>query len=269
MIDLDKYLSTFDYGKTISNPELWCEMDKVWDTFSLNNRLPFSNQDIGSFYSHPVWILNGLFSENDINSFEHRKRIAEFARNYFQKTEFLKIADFGGGSGVLAKILENDLPNLDKMHIVEPWPSEYFLTKLNSYKKIQFVSNFENINYYDLIIAQDVLEHVENPIQIAFKCFEATNINGLLIFANCFQPHIKCHLPRNFYLRHMFRYVVTSSSLIYIGRLPGAYHMEVYQKKDSTALTKFILFKNLIAKITGPIVNFVFIFLLKIKNIFK
>ena len=267
MIEVEKYLNNFGFGKSIDNQELWNEMDKVWDSLNLDNRVPFSKQNIGAFYSHPVWILNGLFSENDKVSYNHRKLIVNYAKDYFKSMKDLNIADFGGGSGVLAKIFEDELNNINNLEIIEPWPSNYFVEKFKSCKKLKFSNDFQALNYYDLIVAQDVLEHVENPIDITFNCVNATKVGGLLIFANCFYPHIKCHLPQNFYLRNLFRFVITSKNLKYIGRLPGAYHIEIFQKTGIEYSKKYILFKNILAKILGPVLNFFVLIFLYLKRV--
>lgn len=258
MTDLENYLSLYDYGNKISNPELWNEMDRVWDKLKLNNKINLNKQNIGEFYSHPVWVLNGLFSENDLNSFTHRKLVVDYVFKFFNSNIQLKIADFGGGSGVLGKIFEESNINVDKIDIIEPWPSEYFLYKLKNYNKIHFINNFKSLNYYDVTIAQDVLEHVENPIEVAFKCFEATKNGGIIIFANCFYPVIKCHLPRNFYLRFLFKYVVISKNLKFIGRVDGTTHMEVYQKLDTVRLNGVTKIKIIIAKTIGNSLNFIY-----------
>jgi hypothetical protein len=65
LLDINSYPAEFDYARTLSNPELLAEIDRVWDSYGLDNRKNVSDQEIGSFYSHPVWILNGLFAEVD------------------------------------------------------------------------------------------------------------------------------------------------------------------------------------------------------------
>ena len=33
---------------------VWDEINRIWDSLGLNNKKPFLEQDIGSYYSHPV-----------------------------------------------------------------------------------------------------------------------------------------------------------------------------------------------------------------------
>ena len=77
------------------------EIDRIWDSLELNNKKPLLEQDIGSYYSHPVWIMNGLFSEADPLSKRHHIDIIKF----IDENNIKKIADYGGGSGVFAFFL--------------------------------------------------------------------------------------------------------------------------------------------------------------------
>ena len=87
--------------------------------------------------------------------------------------------------------------------IVEPFPSSLSSHKVQNEKKINFVKSLDK-NKYDAIVAQDVLEHIEDPIALAIEMAQAVKVGGLVIFANCFHPVIKCHLPKTFHLRHTF-----------------------------------------------------------------
>lgn len=211
---------------------VWCEMDRVWDKCGLDNKRLFSEQDIGSFYGHPVWIMNGLFTEIDPVSVGHRKSITD----YFREFGLLKLADYGGGSGVLAEqiALNHKKASVD---IVEPYVSDFFIKKSSASQSVNFVSDYEHSNY-DCVIAQDVLEHIENPIETAFSMSCHVKKNGYVIFANCFYPVIKCHLPSTFYLRHTFKFVMQRMGLVYIGRIPGAEHALVFQNTGDLDLEK-------------------------------
>ena len=76
-----KYLKNFENKPIFSLNEMWLEMDKIWDSLHLNNRKSFRLQNIGDYYSHPVWILNGLFSIRDKESSNHRLLIASYIKN--------------------------------------------------------------------------------------------------------------------------------------------------------------------------------------------
>ena len=210
---------------------VWREMDKIWYEKKLDNTKNLSKQNIGSFYSHPIWIMNGIFTATDEESLSHRKAL----KNYLKSIRAKKIADYGGGSGVLADILTNDSDmNVD---IIEPYPFEVFVSKHQLNSRISYLKEFEN-TYYDVMIAQDVLEHVENPVETAYIISKHVKENGYIIFANCFHPYIECHLPKTFFLRYTFTTVMQAMGLRYIGRVEGANHALIFQRKGKLSLAK-------------------------------
>lgn len=251
--NIEPYLEKHNYAKNISMFEIWAEMDRVWDEYNLDNRKKLDNQSLISFYKHPVWVLNGLFSNVDKASISHRMAIASFIIKQSVENESIHIADFGGGSGVLADQIIKQTKGTINVDIIEPSAFDYFIKKYVDNKNIRFTSNFNNTDY-DIVIAQTVLEHVDNPIDVAIKCIQATRKNGLIIFGNDFNPVIKCHLPTTFYLRHTFRYIITGKSIKYLGTIPGCPYAQVYIKTNEIN-NKTIKTYESIAKIVGPILN--------------
>lgn len=244
------YLAAFGDLSKLPRARLLAEMDGVWEMVGLNNRLPLSTQmaAVAAFYSHPVWILNGLFSEYDLVSNLHRKAIAQCIR----ELEGKKIADYGGGSGVLARFVAEELPSAD-VQIIEPYASTIFVDRLKYLSSVKFVSKLNH--GYDVVIAQDVLEHVDNPINLAVDLIEATRMGGFLIFANSFYPDIKCHLPATFYLRHTFTGLMKYAGLAFVGRVHGAEHALVF-KRVTQVNHQALGAAAKIAKLVGPILNF-------------
>jgi 2-polyprenyl-3-methyl-5-hydroxy-6-metoxy-1,4-benzoquinol methylase len=243
------YLAGFGDLTQLPRSRLLAEMDCIWEKVGLNNRLPLSTQMTGvaAFYSHPVWILNGLFSEYDSVSNTHRKAIAR----YIKKIHGEKIADYGGGSGVLARFVSEELPTAD-MQIIEPFESTFFVERLKDLPSIKFVAE---LSYdYDVVIAQDVLEHVDNPLNLAVDLIQATKMGGHLIFANCFYPDIKCHLPATFYLRYTFSGLMRFAGLALVGRITGAEHALVF-KRIAEVNYHALGTADRIAKLIGPMLN--------------
>ncbi len=226
---------------------IWQEMDRIWDTLGLDNQASLEGQSIGDFYSHPIWVVNGVFTATDPDSIQHRNSIALFVSRLGVKS----IADYGGGFGELAqRLVETD--SKIKIHIVEPYPSTLGMERLKNDGQIKYKNDFEN--QYDCVIAQDVLEHVESPIELVNKLVSATKVGGYLIFANCFYPVIKCHLPSTFYLRHTFRWVMKGAGLEFVGKVENVSHAMVFRR---TGNSNYIIFKFVesIAKFLGPIIN--------------
>jgi 2-polyprenyl-6-hydroxyphenyl methylase/3-demethylubiquinone-9 3-methyltransferase len=142
---------------------VWDEMDRIWNHFNLDNTMKLSDEDLKNFYSHPVWLMNGIFTMHDPESYEHRKSIA----SYLKERDLHSIADYGGGSGILAETIVKSSPQ-SAVDIIEPFAFDAFKQRLRDYEKINYRNDFAHDNY-DVAIAQDVLEHVDNPLEVAYK----------------------------------------------------------------------------------------------------
>ncbi len=203
---------------------MWTEMNSIWQAYGLNNRKPLQGQAINLFYQHPVWLANGLFTMLDNESARHRNALA----GYLADQSISRIADFGGGFGELAIAVSRKLPG-GLIDVIEPYPRECALKRAASYPGIQFVADLGED--YDAVIAQDVLEHVEDPVGLAFRLAMAARAGGYVIFANCFYPVIACHLPATFYLRHTFQWVMRQMGLQFLGTIKDAPHVQIFRKR--------------------------------------
>lgn len=215
MIDLEKYYSSGNIPQEMhsmlslaNNPptleEIWALMDFAWATTKAN---PADPQSMAAFYSHPVWTLNGIFTEIHEESVYNRKTFAD----YIARTEPARIADYGGGFGALARLLAERLPSTT-IEIVEPYPSELALSLCDGFPKIRFVEKLSGT--YDVITALDVLEHVPAPLELVYELSRYAHQNSYLLLANCFYPVIKCHLPCTFYLRDTFDFLMKKMGFI-------------------------------------------------------
>jgi len=218
-----EYLSQFNLDEPPPVEQIWREMDKAWDSLGLSTIAQFSDQQLADFYCHPVWILNGFFSASDPQSCAHREAIAKAVLNLPVKN----IADYGGGMGELAIRMSQKNPNYE-ISIIEPYPTVIGRHRVEQYKNISYVSRLSGP--YDLVIAQDVLEHLEDPIGLVAQLSNATPVGGYLIFANCFYPVIKCHLPTTFHLSNTFNWVAKGAGLEYVGNVPNAEHANIFKK---------------------------------------
>lgn len=257
----EKYLCQFGDISKLDRNILLTEIDAVWDQLELNNNKRISEQSekISQFYSHNVWILNGLFSESDPVSRQHREAIAD----YLKALSIKKIADYGGGSGVLAKFIAQKMPEAD-IDIVEPYPSVFFKERVQEFINIKFVPELQSI--YDAVIAQDVLEHIDNPLEVALSLVCKVKTGGYVIFANSFYPVIKCHLPATFYLRHQFKKIMTSAGLQFVENISDAEHAFVFKRIGEIDYKK-VGQANFRAKILGPVFNLIISTLHKFRNL--
>lgn len=246
--ELYEYLNTFGNISKLPRKLLLNELDNVWDKFGLDNTKSLQKQimAVEKFYSHPVWILNGLFSELDFESKRQRIAISECIKNLGAS----RVADYGGGSGVLAALIsELSSASID---VIEPYPSSFFVRRVEKYQNVHFEKML--VGEYDVIVAQDVLEHLDYPLEVAVKIISSTRVGGHLIFANCFYPVMKCHLPSNFYLRHTFDLVMRFMGLRLVGSVDGVAHAKVFEKIGNCSLAKARMAKY-IATLIGPILN--------------
>lgn len=242
------YLSKCLLNPAFSVESLWQEMDGVWDSLGLYNERPLSDQPIAQFYSHPVWLLNGLFTQADPTSRAHRVAIAKKVASFGAK----RIADYGGGFGVLALAIHEVLPD-SAVEIIEPFPKEFALRRVEQVGGVSFKPMLQG--RYDCVIAQDVLEHVEDPILLASELVASLEVGGYAIFANCFYPVIKCHLPVTFHLRHTFAWVVGALGLEYIGRVPGAEHALLFRRRSAHIKIEAARRREHLSRLIGPSLN--------------
>ena len=72
--ELEYLIKVFDRHNGIPDlNSLWNLMDEEWIKYGCNpNKF---NDKINKFYQHPVWLLNGLFSESDSMSVKFRKTL--------------------------------------------------------------------------------------------------------------------------------------------------------------------------------------------------
>src|SRR6056297_2410093 len=229
---LSKYLRKYDKNNIPKVEDIWNIMDQIWDDMQLNNK-EYNKERLKKYYSHPVWLLNGLFVENDEISKKHRESIAK----YFKNKNNLRILDYGGGTGALAKEIVKANP-VNIVDIYEPHASEFAYKNIENYKNIKIKDKVKK-NFYDVIVNTDVLEHVEYPIKLVGRYNELLKINGILISNWNFISCIKCHLPRHFHYQYTFSKIV--SLLGFSKELNIDNYGSYFYKKKSVKKTNYIL----------------------------
>lgn len=237
---------------------VWFLMDSVWDEYGCDN-MALDWSRIGKFYAHPVWLLNGLFIEQDDISMGHRHAIS----GWVAEKGFLKIVDYGGGFGTLARMVAQKCPALT-VDIYEPHPSEFGLKRVEEFKNIKVKSKLDED--YDALLSTDVLEHVEDPLIVLSIMIDSVRINGYLVIANCFYPVIKCHLPQNFHFRFTFNLFAKLMGLERIGQLNGS-HATIYKKSVKKTINWGLLRKvEVMSKNMFPLIQFAVSILRPIKR---
>lgn len=220
--------------------QMWFLMDLVWDEYSCDNT-NLNWEKIGLFYSDSVWLLNGLFLEQDTDSMSHRYSI----RDWVIGQDFKSVVDYGGGFGTLARLIASTDSNID-VSIYEPHPSDFGLKRANEYANIKIVSDL--VENYDCILSTDVLEHVPDPLLSFSEMIGSLKGGGVLIVANCFYPVIKCHLPNSFHFRYTFNIFARVMGLKVVGNLDGS-HATIFKKISNKDINwKLVRFLEKISK---------------------
>jgi 2-polyprenyl-3-methyl-5-hydroxy-6-metoxy-1,4-benzoquinol methylase len=202
--------------------DIWRLMDKVWNDLGCDNQ-QFDPDKMKRYYEHPVWLLNGLFTEQDEMSRQHRQAIAHWIA---QRESIFSVLDYGGGFGALARLVADARSEIS-IDIYEPYPSKLSFHRIRNYSQIRFIATLARS--YDCVICTDVLEHVFDPLILLSNIAQVIDINGFLIIANCFYPYIKCHLPGTFHFRHTFSLFAGMMGLKYCGFCQFE-HIHIYQK---------------------------------------
>lgn len=175
--------------------EVWQLLDEPWIEYGCDPEQ--MDERVTAYYQHPVWMLNGLFIEQHEQSLQNRKEFSDWV----VKQKPIRLADFGGGFGGLARLIGEALPNA-QIEVVDPHPHPAAIALAASTPNVRFVPKL--IGEYDLLIATDVFEHVPDPIGLVADTAKHLRVGGGYLIANCFHPVIRCHLPQLFYFNIAF-----------------------------------------------------------------
>lgn len=201
--------------------DIWAAMDAEWARTGAGYS-PAEAAALGEFYASPVWLMNGIFTEIDPESQGHRMAIADYVAGLQPR----HVADYGGGFGAFSRLLRQKLPDAT-IEVIEPYPTRLGLA-LAEKSGISYASELPP--GADVVTAQDVLEHVTDPLDLMGKLLAPLAPGALVITANCFKPVIKCHYPGAYHFNFTFRHVAVHLGCDYVESVPGADHAEVYQK---------------------------------------
>lgn len=204
--------------------QMWYLMDLIWSDMGCDNK-QLDWEKIGQFYSHPVWLLNGLFIEQHELSMQHRNSISDWVVN----NKFQNVVDYGGGFGTLARLIATK-DNAINVNVYEPHPSNFGVKRAAEHDNISLISHLNG--QYDCLISTDVLEHVPDPLKNFSDMIDSVRTDGYLIIANAFFPMIKCHLPQTFHFRYSFSVFAKMMGLEKIGLLHDS-HATIYKKTKS------------------------------------
>lgn len=240
--------------------QMWYLMDKVWDEFGCDNK-NLDWEKIGKFYSHPVWLLNGLFIEQHALSMQHREAISDWV----VKQRCDSVVDYGGGFGTIARLIATKNPSC-RIHIYEPHPCNFVVQRFKHFDNIYIGQDLE---VYDCLISTDVLEHVPDPIATFAEMVRAVKKDGFFIIANNFTPVIQCHLPHTFHFKYSFSIFAKKMGLKKIGPMNGS-HATIFMKEKDVVFNWPMLRKyEALSKCCYPVIETVKPIMRSIKRIFR
>src|SRR5680860_739139 len=184
--------------------DLWRSMDVTWDQLGCDQTRPES-PEVDHFYDHPVWLLNGAFVELDALSNGHRQAIVEWIGERLctgrLKDHSIRVLDYGGGFGTLARIIAESVPNAH-VDLFEPFAHRAVWDAASDFPNLDVVAELKGP--YDFVVAQDVFEHLPQPLASLREISALLRPGGFLIVVNNFTSCIKAHLPQTFHLRWTF-----------------------------------------------------------------
>jgi 2-polyprenyl-3-methyl-5-hydroxy-6-metoxy-1,4-benzoquinol methylase len=216
---IEKTISNYRDGE-ISIKQMWALLDQIWNLYNCDDKE--IDERIANFYKHPVWLLNGIHIESDQLSLSNRIEIC----NWINEKSIKRIADFGGGFGSLARLIAENCNDCE-VEVIDPYP-HYIGRKLSEkYPNLKYVEQLNG--KYELIIATDVFEHVEDPLRMVEETSRHLVIGGQYLIGNCFEPVIKCHLPSTFHFRGSWSRILTTLGLRYVENIN---YIQVFTRDD-------------------------------------
>lgn len=220
-----RYIQSYlkQIGDRPSLQQIWSLMDQAWARAGCDQGV-YQEDRYREFYGDPIWLLNGIYIEQDAISMAHRHSIAACVA--FSKPA--RVLDFGGGFGTLARLLAERLPG-SEISIFDPFPPAHGFQVCRDFKNIHYVNNLKH-EWHDALVCTDVLEHVHDPLSMLRDMVTTVKPGGHLFIANCFQPVILCHLPCTFHLNYFFDWCAAPLGLQPLGPCTGS-HARIYRRR--------------------------------------
>ena len=136
----------------------------------------------------PEVYLRHLKNEESHWWFKGRRKIIHsiIEKKFNFKEEKLNIIDIGSGSGTNIKMLSSfgNVFAYEKNKSI----ADILKNKFKSSENIKIVNSFENENFYDLIIAADVIEHIEDDKDIIWERAIENNLTNAYKFIEALLP---------------------------------------------------------------------------------
>lgn len=234
--------------------QLWALMDELWQSMGCDPKV--IDARIGTYYAHPVWLLNGLFIEQHAESLSNREQF----RIWVIKQAPQRVAEFGGGFGGLARTIGAELSTAS-IEIIEPHPTPIGIWRAQKTANVRYQP--EMFGDYDIMLATDVFEHVPDPLQLVYETALHLRIGGHYLIANCFFPVIRCHLPQTFHFRHSWDAALQAMGLVPAEKVAygrafvrrGRLNLDAARRVERQSLRLWRVTRHLPSRIAHPLTN--------------
>lgn len=207
------YLHDDEKQKGLALPRVWAILDQGWDECSrqakpANDRADFFR----AYYDHPVWLINGAFSESDPETITDRLAAVRMVAHVEPK----RVLDYGGGIGTVSRLCAEKLEGVESIHLVDiSRYSDTTRAHLKEFPAIQVLS--EAKPPYDAVISTEVFEHVPDPIAAVAEINSLLRVGGALSASWSFVPVIKCHLAENLHFNNVMLWIVRALGFGFYG----------------------------------------------------
>ncbi len=207
------YLNKSEECDGITLQRLWQILDQAWEELSSKNshNLNLSNF-LHEYYQHPVWLINGAFSESDQATINDRLAAVRLITHVQPR----KILDFGGGIGTVSRLCATYIPQVEVIDLVDITEFRQTIQHyLSDFPQIRILEQPDPL--YDAIISTEVLEHLIDPIGAIVEINHLLRVGGAFAASWSFAPCIKCHLPQNFHLQKLMLWIIRSLGFGFYG----------------------------------------------------
>lgn len=231
-------------GEELSINIMWNLLDKIWIELKCDPLV--DDLRISKFYQHPVWLLNGMHIETNEQSIKNRREFTNWVKCFRPK----RIADFGGGFGSLGRMIGAECVECS-VEIVEPYPFSVAEDLCEQFENVSYVPTLTGT--YDLIIATDVFEHVDDPIGLLSKTCQHLRKGSRYLIGNCFEPVILCHLPQTFHFGGSWATVLNSMGLKPVSKIAYAMAYEYTGEVNIQSARRYEQFSKYFYSILNPL----------------
>lgn len=183
----------------LKNKKLFNNLDylnKKWDSYLADKNILKNHEQ---FYINWTGKMGASALVANVYDQLNRPYLIHYLNKFLFKTKNINVLDYGCGSGVLsieffkqinnANLYLSDLPNLSKEFV------NFQIQDHPNFKNIDINLDKHKDEYFDVIICNDILEHLRSPTKIFRKLDSKLKKSGFLFLQAPWGGGIPGHLP--------------------------------------------------------------------------